>query len=93
MKFRVTISRRASRDVDRLEDWLIDKQPSAAVRVGEILFGAIGSLLEMPAQGRPAGADSRELDVKFGSDWYVIRFTIIGERVVVTRIFHGRERR
>jgi plasmid stabilization system protein ParE len=47
----------------------------------------------MPARGRPAGADSRELDVKFGSDWYVIRFRIIGERVVVTRIFHGRERR
>jgi plasmid stabilization system protein ParE len=44
VKFSVTISRRASRDVDRLEDWLIDKQPRAAVRVGEILFAAIGSL-------------------------------------------------
>ena len=93
MKYRVIISPAASKDVDRLEAWLVDKNPNAAFRVGEVLERAIGSLAEMPERGRPVTAESRELNAKFGGGYYVIRFYISGDNVVVTRVFHGRERR
>jgi plasmid stabilization system protein ParE len=93
VKFRVVISRAASKDVDRLEAWLLDKKPNAAVRVGGILRDAIASLEDWPERGRLVAGDTRELDVKFGRGTYVMRFYVSGDQVVVTRIFHGRERR
>ena len=93
MTFQVTISQAASKDVDRLEAWLLEKYPNAAARVGAVLYRAIGSLERWPDRARRVQANTRELDAKFGGETYVIRFQVIGDRVIVTRIFHGRERR
>ena len=95
MNFQIIVSRAASNDVDRLEAWLLDKDPGAALRVGEVLYAAIASLEQMPERGRHAAAtsDIRELNAKFGGATYVIRYQVDGRHVVVTRIFHGREQR
>ena len=93
MKYRLVISSAASKDVDRLEAWLLDKDPGAAIEVGEVLERAIASLNELPERGRPVASDTRELDVKFGRGRYVVRYRVSERQVVVTRIFHGRERR
>jgi plasmid stabilization system protein ParE len=93
VKFHILISRTASRDVDRLEAWLLDKDPRAAVRVGEMLESAIASLDELPERGKPVSSSLRELNVRFGRGIYVVRYQIGERHVVVTRIFHGRERR
>jgi plasmid stabilization system protein ParE len=39
------------------------------------------------------GSNTRELMVRFGHYGYIIRYTIEDDRVIVTRIFHGREKR
>ena len=93
MTFQIIISPAASADVDRLEAWLLDKDPAAAVRVGDVLEAAIASLDELPERGRERASTARELNVKFGRSTYVIRYRVIGRRVVVTRILHGRENR
>lgn len=93
MKFHIIISPTASNDVDRLEAWLLDKNPTAAVRVGEVLEAAIASLDELPDRGRPLKGTTRELNAKFGRGTYVIRYVVTGDQVVVTRIFHGLEDR
>ena len=93
MKFQVVISPAASKDVDRLEAWLLDKDAGAALHVAGILHDAIASLQELPERGRPLPSEVRELNAKFGQTTYVIRYQVIGRHVVVTRIFHGRERR
>ena len=93
MKFRVVISQAASKDVDRLEAWLVDKNPNAAARVGEVLRRAINSLENWPERGRRMRSKTRELDAKLGGGVYVVRFQVHRDQVVVTRIFHGRERR
>jgi plasmid stabilization system protein ParE len=93
VKLQVLISVTASKDVDRLEAWLLDKNPGAALRVAAVLHDAIGSLQEMPERGRLVASALRELNAKFGRGIYVIRYQVRDRHVVVTRIFHGRERR
>ena len=93
MTFRIIVSPPAMRDVDRLETWLLDKNPAVAERVGETLKAAIGSLAELPYRGRPIGRGTRALNAPFGGSVYVVRYQVRGEIVVITRIFHGRENR
>jgi plasmid stabilization system protein ParE len=93
VKYRIIVSPKAALDVDRLELWLLDKNPSAASRVGAVLEAAMGSLAELPDRGRPRGVRTRELNAAFGRSIYVIRYRVIDEQVIVTRVFHGRERR
>jgi plasmid stabilization system protein ParE len=40
-----------------------------------------------------AGSTVRELPIRFGRRGYVIRYGVIGERVIVIRIFHASEQR
>jgi plasmid stabilization system protein ParE len=91
--FRVIISTEAAKDVDRLEAWLLDKNPSAAVRVGVVMEEALASLEQMPERGRALTTTMRELNAPFGHGVYVIRYRVMDQQVIVTRIFHGRERR
>lgn len=77
------------KDVDRLEAWLLDKNPAAAVRVGEVIFDAVASLAELPERGRKAGRE-RAINASFGGSIYVIRYSVRGDAVIVSRIRHGR---
>jgi len=53
----------------------------------------MASLVELPERGRPRGTLTRELNAAFGRSIYVIRYRVIEEQVIITRVFHGRERR
>jgi plasmid stabilization system protein ParE len=37
--------------------------------------------------------DIRELAIRFGHYGYVVRYAVVGDRVIVARIFHGLEQR
>jgi plasmid stabilization system protein ParE len=52
VKYVVIVSPRAALDVDRLELWLLDKNPSAALRAGAVLEASMASLVELPERGR-----------------------------------------
>ena len=93
MSVRLVISPAAARDLDRLEAWLLDKDPTAAIRAGEVLRAALQTLTEFPLRSRLVRGEIRELNAPFGRSVYVIRHRVRGEQVIVTRIFHGRERR
>lgn len=93
MSFKVVVSPRADRDVDRLEDWLADKNPAAAAKIWPAMKAAFLSLADMPHRTRGLGEDTRELLVNFGRYGYVIRYQVTGQSVVVTRVFHGLEMR
>jgi plasmid stabilization system protein ParE len=55
--------------------------------------GAIQSLADFPERGRAGPESMRELVVPFGRDGYVLRYRLGPELILVTRIFHTRERR
>ena len=39
------------------------------------------------------GSELRDLQIRFGAYGYVVRHGVVGDRVIVSRIFHGREDR
>jgi plasmid stabilization system protein ParE len=62
----------------------------------DTLFAAARSLGDQPERGRPAARPGyRELVVPFGAGAYIIRYRIDARRdsVVITRLWHRRERR
>jgi plasmid stabilization system protein ParE len=85
----------AVRALARLEDFLTEKSQRAAMAAVEAIAAAVESLGNFPERGRLArqGGGRRELVVRFGHVGYVVRYRVTSDRVLVTRIFHGRERR
>jgi len=80
--------------VERLHDWLFDKNALAADRLLDVLGEAFESLADISDRGRRADSDGlRELIVPFGGSRYVVRYEVGHDRVRVTRIWHGLEDR
>jgi plasmid stabilization system protein ParE len=50
-------------------------------------------LAEHPSRGRPVGPTTREVNIPFGQSAYIIRYRVSANRVTITRIWHGLERR
>ena len=78
----------------RLAAFLGELSVQAAKRMQAELRAAIQSLGDNPGRGR-AGPSlrERELPMRFGKAGYVIRYQIKTDEVVVSRIWHSRERR
>ena len=93
MTYTIIISPRADRDFDRLETWLVERDPKAATRLGALLEKAIGGLAASPLRGRSIGPATREINIPFGHSAYIIRYRVKGQRVIITRIWHGLEQR
>lgn len=90
----VVVSRPAARDVDRLEDWLMARNPGAAIRAGVLLREAFASLSTLPERTiHVDGSEQRQLVRRFGKGTYVIRYVIRPEAIIVTRVWHSLEDR
>ncbi|HYF22011.1 MAG TPA: type II toxin-antitoxin system RelE/ParE family toxin [Caulobacteraceae bacterium] len=93
MKFKVVVSDQAGADIDRLERWLLDRQASAAPRVGDAIRTKIADLQTLPNRGRLLTDGFREVLARFGRGAYVIRYRVVDRTVCITRIRHSRENR
>ena len=93
MSFLVELAPEAFNDLERLDAWLTDRDPKAAIQASHLLEDAIESLNHYPLRGRQVDASLRELTVRFGRDGYIIRYEILGPQVMVTRIWHSLEKR
>lgn len=82
-------------DIRRLFDFLVDKDPDAALRMLHRVRAGAATLLEFPRSGKRMDEDTerRELFVPFGVGAYVLRYRIRGEFVVIIRVWHSRELR
>jgi plasmid stabilization system protein ParE len=82
--------------MERLRRFLEPHGIPLSQRVVDTLFAAARSLADQPDRGRPAARlGYRELIVPFGAAAYIIRYRVDHPRntVVITRLWHGRERR
>ncbi|MBP6546014.1 MAG: type II toxin-antitoxin system RelE/ParE family toxin [Phenylobacterium sp.] len=92
MRREVRLSVRARIDLERLVDFLIEKNPNAAKRARDTLVDALTSLEAFAERGRQGPrTDLRELPIRFGRAAYVIQYRVEPERVFVTHIFHSME--
>jgi plasmid stabilization system protein ParE len=91
---KVELTRRAHADLVRLREFLDEVSPAAADRAAEAILHGVRRLKDLPQRGpRSAGTSLRELRIHFGRYGYVVRYGVVGERVIISRIFHGREQR
>jgi plasmid stabilization system protein ParE len=94
-KAEVVWRERALEDIDRLYNFLFEKNEDAAAKVAQVILRGSSLLEESPRLGRPMadGTQRRELFIPFGSAFYVLRYFLADKVVVIVRVWHGREDR
>lgn len=81
----------AERDLESQTAYIADRNPSAAVTVGDMITSAVARLAHHPQMGRPGRlVGVREL-VPVGTP-YVVAYRIEPGAVVILRVLHGAQR-
>ena len=90
---RVVYARKSFEDIERLADFLIDVNRSAAWHTGKIIQDGISVLERHPLIGRPVEAGLRELVVSRGRSGYVAlyRYDVARDEVMILALRHQRE--
>lgn len=90
---KVVLGRRAVADLDRFFEFLVDKDPLAAVQSRRAIIDALKVLATSPRVGRPVASGLRELVISWGQTGYVAmyRFSRRHDRVLVLTLRQQRE--
>jgi plasmid stabilization system protein ParE len=91
---RVIFSPAALRDLERLRDFLRQKNPSAARRAGETIISGVRALGAHPQMGRlidDLPEAYREWLIDFGDSGYIARYRFEAEVVTILAIRHQKE--
>lgn len=85
----------ALKDAHRLFKFLKKKNPRAAIQVARLLKSGAATLKQHPQKGRPMLEEGsfRELFLPFGGSVYVLRYQLDQNKIVIVRVWHGRESR
>lgn len=89
---RVTLSRRASRDLDEIWQFLAKKSGSEEIadRIIDFLLKKLNLLRETPRAGRDRSADVGDDVRSFPAGKYLIYYRIQKSTVKVMRVLHGK---
>ena len=101
MTYRVRLTPQAQADLERLFDFIVERELASATgdldiaeRALEAIRAGIETLRSSPFTCRKAGVDPflRELVIAFGASGYVALFEIVGaDEVVIAAVRHQRE--
>lgn len=85
----------ALRDLDRFTEFLHQHHPTLAPIAAREIIRRTQVLSDLPMLGRPiAGHDKyRQLVLRILNAAYVFQYRYDGERLVMLRVFHGKEKR
>ena len=87
-------SRAAIRDLDRFANFLNEQFPAMASAIADELLERAAILRTNPRLGRTvAGRNYRQIVLRALRASYVVQYTIAENRVLILRVFHGREAR
>ncbi len=82
----------ASRDLQRLHDFLKAKNTNSAKHAADKIRKAVKLILDNPAIGRRLeNRNDRELPIPFGKNGYIIRYRVTDSIIVILKIWHSRE--
>ncbi len=94
---KLTFSREARDDLVRLRAFIAKHDPAAAQRAARRLVQGIERLLRYPKLGKRVSIAPDEVAPEEIRNWlvgdYVIRYLIAIDRIIVLRVWHGKERR
>ena len=82
-------------DLDRFVQFLNQEYPSLAAKVAREIISKVQILTEHPRLGRPmAGREEyRQIALQVLRATYVFQYRFDGTRLVMLRVYHGRESR
>ena len=82
-------------DLERLEAFLAERPETSLSDVSALIRDASRSLARFPERCRrvPGRSNFRELFIEARSQTYVMQFRIIGQSVVIVRVWHSKESR
>ena len=82
-------------DLDRFADFLQDRHPRLSAIVAREIIAKARILTDSPRLGRAlAGRDEyRQVVLRVLNAAYVFRYRVLEDRIIILRVFHGRERR
>jgi plasmid stabilization system protein ParE len=83
----------ARRDLERFDRFLLKMSALAAQRRTRWLRAELASLAANPFRGQSADRRRFQLTLRYARAVYVVRYRVTDEAVVITRIWHGREKR
>lgn len=88
-------SRAALADLDRFAEFLHDQHPRLARIIASEILHRTQIIADHPLLGRPIEGRSefREFILPVLNATYVFQYAYDGERLVMLRVFHGREQR
>ncbi len=94
-KAKIVWREHALEDIDRLYNFLFEKDVQAAAKAAQVILRGSSLLEESSRLGRPMadGTGRRELFIPFGAGFYVLRYFLTSDTVVIVRVWHGREDR
>jgi plasmid stabilization system protein ParE len=82
-------------DLERFVDFLEKDHPGLAAIIADEITFKTKVLKEQPHIGQKifGSGDFRRLFLRAGGGTYVVQYRLLGERVIVVRVFHAREER
>ena len=90
----VALTPGALADLDRLDQFLRDKNPAAADRMLTAIMATLDRLSTAPFTGHIVVASAlRAKVVRFGKGSYVCLYEVRGQTILVARVFHAKEDR
>jgi toxin ParE1/3/4 len=91
----IFLSPEAVADIERLREFLGEKNSDAVRRALEAIWRAFEMLETFPELGRATvHGQIRQIVVRFGAVGYISRYTALSEgEILILRIWHGREAR
>jgi plasmid stabilization system protein ParE len=92
---RIEWSVRALADLDRFAEFLREREPSLARRIAAEIRERAEILAEQPHLGRRLGdrGEYRQVILQVAKAAYIFHYRVEVERLVMLRVFHGREMR
>lgn len=90
---RLIYARRALADLERLTDFLLERDPSAAEQTVGLIVEAVQVMANHPLIGRPVEEGLRELVVSRGRTGYLVLYSFeeAQDAVLVLAVRHQRE--
>jgi plasmid stabilization system protein ParE len=90
---KIVYAQRADADLARLEEFIASESRRQASRAIARILRGLRNLENFPEMGRDVGEGCRELVLRYGKSGYVIRYRVLDDAILITRIWHGKEDR
>ena len=93
MRRKLVYSQHADADLERLEAFIAAESKRQAARAIARIVRGLQNLQRMPELGKDIGDGFRQLILRHGKSGYIIRYRVLDNSILITRIWHGKEER